>query len=198
MKRTTRIRVSGLDTPASDTPVQSDMPRYVQFSTYADGSEYYRYNPPQEYVDAGVVKRGVLSADRLAAFRQADEYNNQIDEHRHQQSMVQEKTTDPTVQGLCDMYMQSAFFEKLAPITRDQYKYFIIKLCDLQLEDKGKVGNTLYRDVTNGMANRVYDALVRTHRVQGGDGIQMANHVLSVSKRVWSVANKWEVIHRNP
>lgn len=198
MKRTTRVKVSGLDTPASDTSVQSDMPRYVQFSTYADGTEYYRYNPPQEYVDAGVVKRGVLSADRLSAFREADEYNNQIDEHRHQQSMVQETTTDPTVQGLCEMYMQSAFFEKLAPITRDQYKYFIIKLCDLKLEAKGKVGDILYRDVTNGMSNRIYDTLVRTHRVQGGDGIQMANHVLSVAKRVWSVANKWEVIHRNP
>ena len=47
----------------------SDMPRYVQFATYADGSHYYRYNPPQEYVDAGVVRRVVLSSDRVEAFR---------------------------------------------------------------------------------------------------------------------------------
>ena len=96
------------------------------------------------------------------------------------------------------MYRPSAVSEKIGPITRDQYKYILIKLCDVQREAKGKVRNILYRDVHNGMSNRVYDTLVRTHRVQGGDGMQMANHVLSVAKRVWSVANKWEVIHRNP
>ena len=197
MKRTTRIRISGLQDPDAK-PVQGDMPRYVQFSTYADGTEYFRYNPPQEYVDAGVVKRTVLEGDRLSAFQQADEFNNLIDEHRHQQSMVHETSNDPTVSGLCDMYMQSAFFEKLAPITRDGYSYYIEKLIASELPDKGRFGNVLYRDVTNGMASRVYDTLVRTHRLQGGDGIQMANHVLSVAKRVWSVANKWEVIHRNP
>lgn len=180
-------------------PQESDMPRYVQFSTYADGTEYYRYNPPQEYVDAGVVKRVVLSADRIAAFQEADTYNNLIDEFRHQQSMKRESNAhNPTVSGLCEMYMESAFFEKLRPITRDQYSYFIDKLCKTNLEGSGEFGAVLYRDVTNGMAGRLYDTMIRTHRKKGGDGIQMANHVLSVAKRVWSVANKWEVIHRNP
>ena len=51
--------------------LESDMPRYVQASTYADGTPYFRYNPPQEFVDAGVVRRGVLNGDRLQAFQLA-------------------------------------------------------------------------------------------------------------------------------
>ena len=177
----------------------SDMPRYVQFATYADGSHYYRYNPPQEYVDAGVVRRVVLSSDRVEAFREADEYNNHLDEYRHEQSMKRESNAhDPTVKGLAEMYMESSFYEKLRPVTRDQYAYFINKLCKTEVEGKGEFGSMLYRDVTNGIAARVYDSMIRTHRKKGGDGIQMANHVLSVAKRIWSVANKWEVIHRNP
>ena len=48
------------------------------------------------------------------------------------------------------------------------------------------------------MAQRVYENVIKTSRTKGGDGIQMANHVLSVAKRIWSVGNKWEVVHRNP
>lgn len=176
-----------------------DMPRYVQFATYANGTQYYRYNPPQNFVDAGVVKRVVLSSDRTTAFQQADEYNNAIDEYRHQQSMKQDDANhDPTVQGLCDLYMKSSFYEKLRPISKDQYSYFIQKLCHVELDSGKLFGAVHYCDVTNGAANRVYDKLVQLHRTRGGDGIQMANHVLSVAKRVWSVANKWELVHQNP
>lgn len=193
-----KVIVDGLDN-RPDEPIESDMPRYVQYATYADGTSYYRYNPPQNFVDAGVVKRVVLSPDRLTAFQEADEYNNAIDEYRHQQSMEQDdKAHDPTVQGLCDLYMRSSFYEKLRPVSKDQYSYFIQKLCHIRLDNGKLFGEVHYRDVTNGSANRVYDKLVQLHRERGGDGIQMANHVLSVAKRVWSVANKWEVIHRNP
>ena len=176
--------------------LESDMPRYVQASTYADGTPYFRYNPPQEFVDAGVVRRGVLNGDRLQAFQLADEYNNAIDEYRHKQTMHQEGH-DPSVRGLADMYCESTFFEVLRPITQDQYSYFIHKLCDVEL-DKTKFGDRNFKDVTNGMAQRVYENVIKTSRTKGGDGIQMANHVLSVAKRIWSVGNKWEVVHRNP
>ena len=102
--------------------LESDMPRYVQASTYADGTPYFRYNPPQEFVDAGVVRRGVLNGDRLQAFQLADEYNNAIDEYRHKQTMHQEGH-DPSVRGLADMTFESTFFEVLRPITQDQYSY---------------------------------------------------------------------------
>jgi len=178
--------------------LESDMPRYVQASTYADGTPYFRYNPPQEFVDAGVVRRGVLDGDRLQAFQLADEYNNAIDEYRHKQTMHQEKGRhDPSVRGLADMYCESTFFEVLRPITQDQYSYFIQKLCDTEL-DNIRFGDRNFKDVTNGMAQRVYENIIKTSRTKGGDGIQMANHVLSVAKRIWSVGNKWEVIHRNP
>lgn len=177
--------------------LESDMPRYVQASTYADGTPYFRYNPPQEFVDAGVVRRGVLQGERLQAFQLADEYNNAIDEYRHKQTMHQDKGHDPSVRGLADMYCESTFFDALRPITQDQYSYFIQKLCDTEL-DGIAFGDRNFKDVTNGMAQRMYEQVLKTSRTKGGDGVQMANHVLSIAKRIWSVGNKWEVVHRNP
>ena len=177
------------------------MPRYVQYATYADGTSYYRYNPPQNFVDAGVVKRVVLSSDRLTAFQEADEYNNAIDEYIDISSRWSRMTRPMTqrCRGCVISTCGRRFYEKLRPVSKEQYSYFIQKLYGHIRLDNGKLfGETHYRDVTNGAANRVYDKLVQLHRERGGDGIQMANHVLSVAKRVWSVANKWEVIHRNP
>ncbi len=180
--------------------LESDMPRYVQYSTYADGSHYYRYNPPQEFVDRGLVRREVLAGDRLSAFQQADEWNILIDKFRQQENeKVQNSKHDPSVDGLCQMYLESAYFEKLADVTKAQYSYFITKLCETVLPDKSiPFGDIHFSEVTNGMAQRVYETIMTTHRSRGGSGITMANHVLSVGKRVWSIANKWEVIHRNP
>lgn len=185
---------------AKSDPTESDMPRYVQYASYADGSSYYRYNPPQEFVDRGIVRREVLSGDRISAFQQADEWNNLIDTFRIEENQrVTQGRHDPSVDGLCQMYLESAYFEKLATITQDQYRYFINKLCKTVVPDKDiPFGDIHFTDVTNGMAARVYETVMKSHRTRGGDGIVMANHILSVAKRVWSVANKWEVIHRNP
>ena len=37
-----KVRVDGLD-DRPEEPIESDMPRYVQYATYADGTSYYRY-----------------------------------------------------------------------------------------------------------------------------------------------------------
>ena len=188
------------DKASKQDVLESDMPRYVQYSTYADGSHYYRYNPPQQFVDRGIVRREVLAGDRIQAFQQADEWNILIDKFRQQEDeKLQNSRHDPSVDGLCQMYLESAYFEKLADVTKAQYTYFITKLCEVQLPDKSMCfGDIHFSDVTNGMAQRAYETIMKSHRTRGGDGITMANHVLSTAKRVWSVANKWEVLHRNP
>jgi hypothetical protein len=58
------------------------LPRYVTLAKAAEGITKYRYNPPQDAVDAGVVARRVLGEDKDKAFALAAELNAQLDNWR--------------------------------------------------------------------------------------------------------------------
>ena len=45
-----------------------NLPRYVTLAKAAEGITKYRYNPPQDAVDAGVVARRVLGTIWIAPF----------------------------------------------------------------------------------------------------------------------------------
>ena len=40
-----------------NVPKPKKLPRYVVQQTWASGKSFYRYNPPQKYVDANIVQR---------------------------------------------------------------------------------------------------------------------------------------------
>jgi len=51
------------------------LPRYVTLAQAAEGITKWRYNPPQDAVDAGVVARCVLGTDKGEAFALAEQLN---------------------------------------------------------------------------------------------------------------------------
>ena len=105
-----------------------DRPRYVQVSTYKDGTEYYRYNPDRLYVDEGLVKREVLGTDKTAAFAQAIEYNRLIDEFVVGEDLKRGKSSETfnqTVGSLVDEYLVSPHYLDLTKNTQKSYKYCI-------------------------------------------------------------------------
>jgi len=181
-----------------------DRPRYVQVSTYKDGTEYYRYNPDRLYVDEGLVKREVLGTDKTAAYAQAIEYNRLIDEFIVGEDLKRgdsSGTFNQTVGSLVDEYLISPHYLDLIQNTQKAYKYCLDILLDFELSYNGKfmgaVRDINFEDLSNGMAQRIYDQILIQSRTKG-DGITFANHVNSVAKRVWTIANKWELTHRNP
>ena len=72
-------------------------PRYVIKSLHADGLEHYRFNPPQKYIDEGVVYRKQLGTDKDKAFNKANAMLIELD--AHVEKMSRTVSLNPTVKG---------------------------------------------------------------------------------------------------
>src|SRR5690606_18220806 len=60
-------------------------PRYTEDRYYSNGEVFFRYNPPKEAREEGIVEScvlGVGESERLKAYREAERLNRMIDEWR--------------------------------------------------------------------------------------------------------------------
>jgi hypothetical protein len=57
-------------------------PRFVSVYKGADGVRLWRYSPPQDLVDNGIVVRCTLGTDRRRAFAEAIKLNKKVDDYR--------------------------------------------------------------------------------------------------------------------
>jgi len=172
----------------------SDMPRYVIELTYANGEMYWRYNPPQAAIDAGVVERQVLVGTRIKAWAMADDLNRQLDQWAQKDGDNQRKQGimhSPTVDGLCAKYFADRAFTKNVKTTQKDYTYFLGCLCATVVKGR-PLGAWKYKDVDRAMANMAYDKWA-------SQGPTHAEHIRSAARRVWGLADtKWQLLFINP
>ena len=160
------------------------LPRFVQQRVSPSGDISYRYNPPQKWVDLGIVSRCEMPSDIRDVRRLASEYNNIIDDYREEQSRVVTLTTNSTVSDLVDFYYQSNDFNMLRETTKADYRYCLSELCS-------KLGNRKYTAITPKVAKQVYEEWVKR-------GVSFANHVATASSRVFNYAITMEEAILNP
>jgi integrase len=160
------------------------LPRYVQQRVSPSGGITYRYNPPQKWVDAGLVERGELPSDIREARKVVREYNNRIDKYREEQSKIVKLNKSSTVADLVDFYYQSNDFSMLRDTTKVDYRYCLSELC-------AAIGSKPYLSVTSKVAKQVYEEWVKR-------GVSFANHVATASSRVFNYAITMEEATVNP
>lgn len=161
-------------------------PRYVQ-QIERGGTKRWRYNPPQEAVDAGVVERQYLSMRRETAFNEAERFNRKIDEWR---ASMEKEVHDYTVRGLVNLYMNSLDYQRLTKTTKNSYEVQLKNLCDLTLRNK-QFGTYKYKQVTHPMAQELYSQLCER-------GVPYANRTLSAIRKVYSHGMKFGHVESNP
>ena len=137
-------------------------------------------------MDEGIVKREVLGTDKTAAYAQAIEYNRLIDEFIVGEDLKRGEssgTFNQTIGSLVDEYLISPHYLDLIKNTQKSYKYCIDVLLDFELTYNGKfmgaVRHMNFEELSNGMAQRIYDSILLQSRTKG-DGITFTNHVNSV------------------
>jgi hypothetical protein len=160
------------------------LPRYVQQRVSPTGGISYRFNPPQKWVDAGLVQRGEMPSDIRDVRKLAREYNSRIDEYRHVQSQIVKLNNSSTVSDLVEYYYQSNDFNMLRETTKVDYRYCLSELCD-------KLGNRKYQSITSKVAKQVYEEWVKR-------GVSFANHVATAASRVFNYAITMEEAILNP
>ena len=164
--------------------LRGQLPRYVRPTKLADGSISYRFNPPKEYIDEGVVSRSVLGNDLRKVRPIAKKLNDKIDAYNKdkKENIVLHKRH--TVNDLVKVYTKSNDFLMLRQKTKDDYIYFLSIL-------QKKVGTKKYLDITTYRAKHLYEDWVK-------QGIHLANHVCAVASKLYSFAIDMGYAELNP
>jgi integrase len=171
-----------------DDDYDLDKPRYVQRFQRSNGRIFYRYNPPQCAIDAGLLERCMLDRRKEKAYAQAKKYNAMLDvwrdEQREKLGIVSGK--DRSFVGLVSAYKQSNEFTTLNAVTQQQYDYWL-RLASQRLGDKAKFDSLSGAQVTD-----VYNAIANDN------GVVLANRVLAVCRRMYSYAIRMDFVSDNP
>lgn len=153
------------------------MPKYVVTRDLPNRQHSYRYNPPQKYIDAGLVTRQELGRDRWAARAKAEELNARITEYLKQHGG--RVGADCTLEAVSDHYMRSDDYTSLTSNSRKQYATDIRNI--LSAVPKGKMSK-----ITAPLANRAYSSWLE-------DGVRIANRRAAVASVLfnYAIAHGW-------
>lgn len=162
-------------------------PRYVQ-QIERGGRKRWRYHPPQDAIDAGVVQRQYLADRRETAFNQAERFNARLDAWR--ESQEKDLTADKTVDGLIKLYLNSFDYQKLSDVSKNSYQYQLTNLSNMTLRGK-RFGVMQYKKITHPMAQELYVQLCER-------GVTYANRTVSAIRKVYSHGMKFGYVDSNP
>jgi hypothetical protein len=101
------------------------LPRYVTLAQAAEGVTKYRYNPPQDAVDAGVVARRVLGTDKHKVFALAEELNAMLDNWRKELRYLKDISEKTKVADLVKAYKNNITYTKLSVKAQRDYIYYL-------------------------------------------------------------------------
>ena len=155
------------------------LPRFTQ-----KRMDSYRFNPPQKFVDQGIVSLCELGKDLATARRKASNLNRIIDTWRKDQEDSNEIRSTSTVNQIVRAYTESWDFAQLRDKTQTDYRYFMRQLSE-------DIGNKKYRSVTLKDAKQIYNKWLNR-------GITFANHACSVSSRLFTYAVQFDDKPFNP
>ena len=145
-----------------------------------DAANKYRYNPPRDAIEAGIVKCASLSSDFAEAVTFCNNQNELLDEWRKEHKYLKNLSSKSTVNDLIKSYSNSLEYSKLSVKSKHDYLYYL-----KQWNDSRTAGTTLQHtrlaDLATPMCQRIYD-LHATHSVS------LANHVLAVYRLLFSYA----------
>jgi integrase len=150
--------------------------RYMQLTS----NNKYRYNPPRDAIEAGIVKCVSLSSDFAEAITFCNNQNELLDEWRKEHRYLKNLSSKSNINDLIKSYSNSLEYSKLSVKSKRDYLYYL-----KQWNDSRTAGTTLIHtrlaDLSTPMCQRIYD-LHATH------SISLANHVLAIYRLLFSYA----------
>lgn len=182
----------------SDSPTQTkklrsskraSLSRYVQRTKYK-GKTTYRYLPPPDAVEAGVVKRVSLGSSRAEANAYADEQNKLLDAWRWERSYLKNLTHEARVKDLVKAYENSLSYKKLNQNSADAYLYYLASWADSRVGGVPLLKAKL-KDISTPMCQRIYEEAAER-------SVSLANHSLAVWRCIFNFAIRHGYTQHNP
>jgi integrase len=153
--------------------------RYMQLVDRA-GVVSYRYNPPADAIEAGIVKRVTLGTNMYDAINFCNTENEKLDEWRREHRYLKNLSDKSTIEDLYKSYINSLDYSKLSDKSKYDYPYY------MKGWFAGKTaGATLLKtrlcDLSAPICQRLYDGFA-------AHSVSLANHTLAVYKLMMSYA----------
>ena len=149
----------------------------------------YRYNPPRDAVDAGVVERKYFdNLDEPNAY--ATMCNASIKEWRVDRKHLKALSTNSTVGDLILSYKTSLSYKNLNERTREHYNYYVKCWQDSRIGGVPLMKAKLSAIMTP-MCQRLYDE-------HTNNSVSLANHSLAVFRLVFNYGIRQGFITTNP
>lgn len=166
------------------------LPRYVTLAKATEGITKYRYNPPQDAVDAGIVSRCVLGTDKDKAYALAEELNAQMDNWRKELRYLKDISENTKVADLVKAYKNNITFTKLSVKAKHDYLYYL-----QGWKDSKANGIALYNcklgDLITPHCQKIYEQ-------HAEHSVSLANHTLAVYRLMFNFAIRHGYITHNP
>lgn len=167
-----------------------NLPRYVTLAKAAEGITKWRYNPPQDAVDAGVVQRTVLGTDKDKAFALAEELNTKLDNWRKELRYLKHISEDTKVVDLVKAYKNNITYTKLSAKAQHDYIYYL-----QGWKDSKANGIPLYQCKLGSLVTPHCQKIYETHAEHS---VSLANHTLAVYRLLFNFAIRHGYITHNP
>lgn len=165
-------------------------PRFVTVYKSTDGVRTWRYVPPQEVVDNGIVERCTLGTDRRRAFAEADKLNKKIDAYRDGTIAGTIPKKNSTLKQLVAHYYSTKKFKNLRGTTQISYETKLTNIMNTTVNGK-RLADYRLHDIGVRQCTLAYETWCER-------GSTTANDYSRVVSIVFNYAIQLEVIFRNP
>lgn len=150
----------------------------------------YRYIPPQDAVDAGVVVRKSFGNKGKEAIEFADAQNKAMYAWKAERKHLKNLSTSARVLDLIKSYKESINFEKLADNTKHEYAYSLSRWLDTKVAGV-PLKTAKLMDINTPMCQRLYEE-------HAGHSTSLANHSLAVYRLLFNYAIRHGFTQHNP
>lgn len=168
----------------------TSLPPHLRFIDVPGRRPFYRYDPPRNVIDAGVLKMWTTK-DRDEAIARATADNLIVEEWRQHRDLLKHNVKDARIDHLIGDYFASPMYKKLAETTKATYKARIEMWQDI------RVGGMALRKhrinaINAPMCQRIYDDVV------AGGAVVLNNDILAVYRLLFNFAIRRGYLQHNP
>lgn len=155
------------------------LPRYVM-KVNRGSRVVYRYNPPADAIDHGVLKRKDIGEDYSEAVAYADAQNKILDEWRSERKYLKNLSEKSKVSDLIKSYTNNITFTKLSAKAQHDYKYYLSRW----LNNKAggvPLASCRLADLNTPSCQKIYEE-------HAEHSVSLSNHCLAVYRLLFNYA----------
>jgi integrase len=165
------------------------LPRYL-LAVSREGGTHYRYNPPAEATEAGVVQRVMCGTDYEYAVDYANLQNRLLDQWRSAIRYSKNLSDKSKLDDLVKSYLNSIGYKALSEKSKHDYAYYLKQWYGSSTWSQ-KLLNTRLGDLSTPICQRIYD-------MHAENSVSLANHSLAVYRLLFSFAIRNGFTKHNP